>query len=103
MSINSNMRPFTLKKQSGNVTALKTPTGEFVTVATIDAAINYTHSVKIVNDIAYKSMQPQAVTYYTAFVAGEKYIIESAEHKFNIESILYNGRQSILMLSEATK
>lgn len=100
MSINSNMKPYALKRYAKTFDELGTPVFAYVPVATIPVSINYTITSKIDNGILYTVRTPQGITQYKNFDLKEKYRLEGNGQVLDIESIVQESRMTQLILKE---
>jgi len=100
MSINSNMKPYLLKKLGTAHDELGTPIDNYGEVETINVSVNYVNSTKIVDGIYYKITTPSGITTYNQFDLTEQYRLDGNGHLFNIEGINQEGRRTILSLKE---
>jgi len=108
MSINSNMKPYTLKKYTHllddnddpRYSSLGEPIFDYVEVESIDVSVNYANSTIIIDGIFYKKVLPSGITDYTEFDLKENYRLEGNGHIYNIEGINPGGRKTALSLKE---
>lgn len=108
MSINSNMKPFTLKKyiqlldefENPKYNDLGEPIFDYVDVEEIDVSVNYVNSTAIIDGIFYKKVVPSGITDYNQFDFKEQYKLEGNGHIYSIEGINQGGRRTALSLKE---
>ena len=100
MSINSNIKDYTLKKYTQTYDAIGTPIFAYETVKTIPVSISYTAISKIENGILYTVRTPQGITQYRNFDLKEKYRLEGNGQTLEIESIVQESRLTQLTLKE---
>lgn len=100
MSINSNMKPYALKKYAKTYDEMGTPIFNYVAVAMIPVSISYTVTNNIDNGILYTVRTPQGITQYRNFDLKEKYRLEGNGQTLEIESIVQESRLTQLTLKE---
>lgn len=108
MSINSNMKPYTLNKYTHlldvngdpKYSSLGEPIFDYVEVETINVSVNYVNSTVVVDGIFYKKTVPSGITDYNQFDLKENYRLEGNGHIYSIEGINPGSRRTALSLKE---
>lgn len=100
MSINSNMKPYALKKYTKTYDELGTPINSYVPVTIIPVSINDNMSTEIENGILYTIKTPTGITGYKLFDLKEVYRLEGNGSIFEITGINQSGRLTQLTLKE---
>lgn len=100
MSINSNMKPYALKKYTKTYDELGTPINTYVNLAVIPVSVNDNITTKIENGMLYTIKTPTGITGYKAFDLKETYRLEGNGSIFEITGINQSGRLTQLTLKE---
>lgn len=100
MSINSNMKPYALKKYAKTYDEMGTPIYAYVAVTVVPVSVNDNITTEITNGILYTIKTPTGITEYKSFDLAEKYRLEGNGNIFEVTGINQSGRFTQLTLKE---